>query len=181
MAHNVLIKDKVAAKSIDAYVRSAVLAGNTCDAGNLVTLLTKSATVGESEVWTAGSPTTGSLIGLWMVDEAGINILVDGSNSYALGDPDPRNFYVGIAKVFTAIKPVAGDIITMTADGITGTRTSEGYAVATTADRKPNWSAVGLVGTALTMKLLGVTYISIGTGTIGTQRVASYQFEVLNN
>jgi hypothetical protein len=177
MTHAVLVPNAIAALNVDSYNRSAVCASNV-DNGNIVALLTKSATAGESEVWTATVPATNSLSNLWMVYEPEIVI----TNSQYKGlDPDPRNFFVPATKVFSCFKLQVGDIITLTAEAFSGAKGgSDVYANATN-------STGGLVfvwGTTQTssvvsLHLIATTYISLATGAMDTQRVTAYQFEVV--
>ena len=178
MAHNVMIPNAIAAMNIDAYNRSGVCA-SAVDNGNVVVLSALSTTAGEAEVWTALVPSTSNgLTGLWMVYEP--EVVVTDSKYKGL-DPDPRNFSVAATDVFSCFKPSLGDIITFTADGMSGAKGGSDTHVNATN------STGGLVlvwGTSQTasvfsMKLISTTYISIADGSIGTQRVTAYKFEVV--
>ncbi len=177
MAHNVMVPNAVAAMNIDAFNRSGVCA-SAVDNGNLVVLSALSATAGESEVWTALVPSTANgLTGLWMVGEP--EVVVTDSKYKGL-DPDPRNFFVAATKVFSCFRPQIGDIITMTADGLAGTKSTNTFvnATDTTGGLKPLWGATQ-TASVFSMKLLETTYISIGTGAIDNQRVTAYKFQVV--
>ena len=85
------------------------------DNGNLVVLSGQSATVGQTEAWSALIPSTANgLTNLWMVYQ-GDEIVVTNAQYKGL-DPDPRNFYVASGKVFSIFKPQLGDILVFTAD-----------------------------------------------------------------
>jgi hypothetical protein len=177
MTHGVIIEDAVAAQNVDAWNRSAVSASDV-DNGNIVILTTKSTATNEGEVWTAVVPSTGNgLTGVWISGEPEI---VKTGNYRGL-DPDVRNYYNEIGKIFRVFKPQIGDIITLTADNLaTGTGAASAYAVAvdTTGGLKPQWaSSAG--SSIFAMKYLKTTYISIGTGAINSQRVTAYQFEIV--
>jgi len=150
--HGVLIPEAIAAMNIDALNRSAVLSSGTLDNGQIVALLTKSATAGESEVWTATVPATGSLTSLWMVYSG--DEIVD--------------------------KPQVGDIILMNAECLAGTKSSNTFVNATNSTGGLNlyWGATQ-TSSVLSYKLLDDTkYFNIPSGTIGdTQRVAAYEFQ----
>lgn len=177
MAHNIMVKNATVSMNVDAYNRSAVAAVDV-DSGNIVILTGLSATAGEGEVWTAVTPSTSDgLTGVWMAGEAEV-VLTD--SKYRGLDPDPRNFYFLATKTFSVFKPKVGDIVTMSADGIAGTKSTNTFANATdtTGGLKPVWGATQ-TSSVFSMKLRKTTYISIGTGAIDSQRVTAYQFEVI--
>lgn len=177
MAQNVVILNKVAAQSVDAWVRSAV-AGVNVDNGNIVILSALSTTAGEGEVWSAVTPSTSDgLTGVWMAYEPED---VRTAEKYKGLDPDPRNFYIPDGVVFSVFKPQLGDIITMTADGLAGTKSTNTFVNATnsTGGLKPVWGSTQ-TASVFSMKLIEETYISIGTGSIGSQRVTAYKFQVV--
>lgn len=173
MAYGVLIQNKVQASDIDALNRS-VKCASAVENGMVFNLLTRSAVSGEEEVWVATAPATSYLSNLWMAYEPEI-VLTDGK--YKGLDPDPRNFYVPAGTVFSAFQPKLGDVITLTSDVITGTIGANTFVVATNADFQLNWGASAVSG--LSLKLIETTYISIATGSIGSQRVTAYKFEVV--
>jgi hypothetical protein len=177
MAHNILIQNAVAAQNVDAWNRSAVAATDV-DNGNIVILSALSTTAGEGEVWTALTPSTANgLTGVWMVAQPE---LVETGEKYRGLDPDPRNFYVQDGKVFSVIKPQLGDIVTMTADGVAGTKSTNTFANATdsTGGLRPVWGATQ-TSSVFSLKLIETTYISIGSGGIDSQRVLAYKFVVV--
>jgi len=179
MSHGVLVQKKVAAKDIDAFNRSA-LAGAALDNGNVVTLPTRNtaATRGNEELWDTGQPATGAgLTNLWMVYEPEIVVTVSGSSQYKGIDPDPRNFYTLSGGVCSVFRLQLGDLVLLTADALGGTKSTNGYVVATNGTYELTWAAAAVSGVSL--KYIGDEYISIGTGAIGTQRVTAYAFEVV--
>jgi hypothetical protein len=176
MAHAVLVQNSVQALNIDAYNRS-VIATFDVDNGNVFNLSSLSSTAGEGEVWVASTPVTGALTNLWMAYEPEVVTVVSASGKKYKGiDPDPRDFYNVAGEVFTAFQPKVGDIITITADGIGGTKGANNYAVATNNTAQLQWAASAISG--LTLQLLETTYISIADGSIGTQRTTAYRFVV---
>jgi hypothetical protein len=179
MTHGVLIQNKVAAMNVDSYNRSAVCASDV-DNGNVVVLSAKSATAGQSEVWTALVPTTSNgLTGLWMAYSP--EVVVTDSKYKGL-DVDPRNFTNTATYVFDVFKPQLGDVVTMSTDCLAGTyltgTTTHVNATDSTGALKLLWGN-SQTGSVLSLKFLAVTYISVGTGTISNQRLAAYQFEVV--
>ncbi|MBA4463707.1 MAG: hypothetical protein H2B01_05945 [Nitrosopumilaceae archaeon] len=174
MAYGVVVLDKVHAMNIDALNRTAK-SGALIENGMVFALSGKEAGAGETEMWTVVQPATGAnLTHLWMAYSPEI---VDTNAQYRGLDPDPRNFAHAIGDPISCFKPQIGDLITLTDDVITGTKSTNGFVVATNGDYQLNWGASAVSG--LSLKLLGTTYISIGLGSIGTQRVTAYQFEVV--
>lgn len=176
MAYGILNPDAIAALNIDAWNRHAVSA-SALENGNIVVLATKSATAGESEVWTATEPATGALTQLWMVFEPEVVLT---ASKYKGLDPDPRNFIVAAGDVFSVYKPAVGDVITVSADVLLGSYsagvTTHVNATDTTGGFFLYWGN-SQTSSVLSYKLLGVNYMSIGSGAIDSQRVTSYQFE----
>ena len=176
MAYGIMIPTKIAAKDIDSKNRSAVSAA-AYENGSVGNLLTKSATAGESEVWTMTAPVTGALSNLWMVYEPEIVDTVSGSLSFRGIDVDPRNFRNEIGKAFTAFQLSLGDLVELSADAVAGTISSNTFVVATNTAQKLTWASAAVSGVSL--KLVATKYISIGLGSIGSQRITSYLFEVV--
>ena len=182
MSYGVCIPVSVAAMNVDAWNRSAVSA-SAVENGNVVYLSGKETNSERLEVWTAAVPSS-VLTGLWMAYEPEIVTTTSGTSSYKGIDPDPRNFRNEIGSVFTVFKPQLGDLITLTDDALsTNTAYNAGVtthvnAIITTGGLQLEWA--NAVGTSiLSLKLLAVTYISLATGAINTQRVTAYQFEVV--
>jgi hypothetical protein len=169
--HGVVIPSKVAAMNVDSMNRPAVSA-SAIDNGNIFYFSGKSATAGESEVWTAVVPATAHLYDLWMAYEP--EVVVTNAQYKGL-DPDIRNFYNAIGDVFSAYQPQIGDLIMLTDEALTGSSATGDYVVATDADFKLNWAAAAVSG--LSYKLAETTYISLATGAINTQRTTAYLFE----
>jgi hypothetical protein len=175
--HGVLIPEAIAAMNIDALNRSAIYSSGTLDNGQIVALLTKSTTAGESEVWTATVPATGSLTSLWMV-YSGDEVVVTDSKYKGL-DPDPRNFFTPAGKVVSVYKPQVGDIVLMNAECLAGSKSSNTFINATNSTGGLNllWGSTK-TSSVLSYKLLDDTkYISLATGAIDSQRVTMYEFQ----
>lgn len=177
MAYGIFQGTKVAAKDIDSKNRSAVSAA-AYENGSVGNLYTKSSAAGEAEVWVMTAPTTSNLSNLWMVGEPEINTLVSGDLSFRGITVDPRLFRNEIGDVFSAFQLSLGDLVTLSADAVAGTISTNTYVVATNAAQKLTWAAAAVSGVSL--KLVATNYISIGVGTLGdTQRITSYLFEVV--
>jgi hypothetical protein len=184
MSHGVLIPQSIAALNVDAYNRSAICA-TALDNGNAVILSAKSTTSQEGEVYTAVAPNTGSVLtGLWMVYEPEIVLTTSGNSIYKGLDPDPRNFFIPASTasaryVFSVFKPQLGDILLATADCFYGSVGANTYVNAgATGTWELEWGS-SQTGSVLSMHVIGTSYISIATGSIDTQRVTAYQFEVV--
>jgi len=179
MAKSVLIKNVVQAENIDALNRSFKYASADLDNGAVFGAGAISSAAGEGEVFTIAVPATGSLSGLWMAANPIDNIVTDAmGNEYKIDNKDPRNFTNKAGKVFSGIKPQVGDIITMTADGISGT--ADDYVVA--ANGATKLAFANEAGAGLTFKVLETTYITIASANaIGSQRVTAYKLECVNN
>ena len=175
--HGVLIPSAIVATNIDSLNRSVVDAADI-DNGNVFVMGARSTTTGLSEVFEISQPVTGALTGLWMA-YSGDEIVVTDARYKGI-DPDVRNFYNAAGKVFSAYKPQAGDIITLTDDALFGTYDSATHLYVNATDQKWElaWGASN-AGSCLCYKLLAVTYISLATGAIGSQRVASYELECI--
>lgn len=178
--HSVLLPNAIAALNVDSKNRSAVYDADI-DNGNLVVLSAYSAAAGEGEVWTALIPSTANgLTGLWMVYEPEVVITLSGSSEYKGLDPNPQHFYTAAGRTFSVFQPALGDIITITAEGLAGTKSTNTYvnATDTTGGLKPVWGA-SQTASVFSMKYLGDTYLSIADGSIGSQRVTAYKFQVV--
>ena len=172
MAYGICIPTKTRAMNIDSLNRSAVSAA-IYENGSVGYLTGKSATAGESEVWTLTAPVTGSLTNLWMVYEP--EIVVTDSRYKGL-DPDIRNFRNAVGDVFSIFQPKKGDLITLSADAVTGTKGVNTNVVATNLAQKLTWGSA--ITNGLNLALIETTYISLGSGAVDTQRVTAYLFEV---
>lgn len=183
--HGVLIKNAVVASDVNAYVRYA-MAGSSVDLdnGNVFRLDTQNtaSTSGYSEVWdvSAASGSGSTLNNLWMAAQEGVNLTIDGTLIYAGINDDPRKFYNKGARVFTAIKPQAGDIVTMTSDCFSNAIAGNTFANSSDASYELTWGATQ-TSAALSFKLIATTYISIGSGAIDSQRVTAYKLQCLAN
>ena len=180
MTHSVVNADKIHAQTTEADVRPVVSSGCNIDNGNIFYLNGKFSTSGSGmEVWNLVPPATGSLTGLWMALEPEVPTLWNGTRAYR-GFGTVQDFYNAASQVFSAVKLVAGDIFTITGDGLTGSHSTGSYIVAVDGDAKWNWAALPAASAAYA-QFLNTTYFSIPDGTIGSQRTTAYQFEVKSN
>jgi hypothetical protein len=172
MAHAVLIPAAIAAMNVDSYNRS-VSASAAVDNGWILTMGAEYTTGSLTEVF-AVTPVSASGTGLWMA-YSGDEIVVTDLRYKGL-DPDPRNFFNAAGKVFSAYKPQVGDIIVVTADAFTNSRTAETYAAPSGATFQLLWTGAQ-AASGLCYKYIATTYISLATGAIDSQRVTAYKLE----
>jgi len=168
MAYSVLVAGKIAAKNIDSldkFGKASVAVEN----GHVVVLDTKSNVKGENDVYNVNVPATATLASdvFYMVNEP-VNVLVNGKYS-GLTD-DPREFNIPAGKVFTMYKPMVGDEVVITADGLAGTKGANTHVVPADGTTKLTWAA-DASGVSLAYKYVGDTYVSIGN-----ERVTAYRF-----
>lgn len=176
-SHNVLLKRQYAAYNLDVLNRTAV-ATVDMDNGCIMTLSGKSTTPGEGEVWTAAQATATST-GVWMASAPEL-VTVEPAPGLAIRGitPDPRAFTNIANKPFDVFKPMIGDIIEMTGEGITDVATND-YLVPGTA----NFALVSATaaGTGFAMKKIGTSKLHIGDASLVKVPVPTYIYEVVNN
>jgi hypothetical protein len=174
--HAILIPNQIAATNIDSFTRSAVSAVDV-DNGNIVVLTAYGAASGQAEVWTGTTPatTTPGLTDVWMVYDPEIVW----TGSYRGLDPDLRNFYTAATRVYSIFKPQLHDIFTLSTNGINGSIGANTFINCTnTGGLQPSWAST-IGSSVFAAKLLATTYISLGMGSIDSNRVVAYQFEVV--
>jgi len=182
MSHAVLIKNSVAAADNRALNRSAFSGSAVTDIDNgYVFNLQSQGTAGSAlEVWLVTMGVSGSQIGMWMAASPEIPITVDGTLVYKGLNSDPRNFYNLGGKVFDAIKPQPGDVITLSSDALDST-TPQAFATQTANTFKFAWAAAPAGTSVMCLRYIASVSIPIGSGAIDSQRVTMYKFEVLYN
>ena len=181
--HGVLLRSAVAAKDVGSWNRYAMSSASAVDNGNVFNLLTENTagTSGYDEVWDVTYPVTGSLTELWMACSQRANLTVDGTLVYAGLNDDPKRFYNPAGYVLDAYKPAKGDVIVLTADAYSGVvSASSVFLNATDSTLKLTVGSVQSA-TALSYKLIGTTYVSIGSGIFDTQRKTAYKFQCIAN
>ena len=178
MANGYVKKNAVSAKTDNAKNRRGVNELVAVQNGSVQQLLSYSTTTGESNVWVASTPTASAgLTNLWMAATEGVVSTTSGTKVYKGLSNDPRDFTNLAGEIMDLFKPVVGDIVEMTADAIGGTKSSNEYIVATAGEAKLQWGSAAVSG--LSLKLKDEQFLSIGLGGIGTQRVTTYRFEVV--
>ena len=177
MTHAIMRADRIQATDIDALNRAGV-ASVDFDNGWVAQLLTQSSTAGQKEVWTATIPSaTTGLQNLWMAKSPAVVEIVSGSNTFKGVDEDVQHFYSIAGEFIDFVRLETGDLVTLTDDAITGSKSSNRYIVATASDYKLNWAASPVSG--LSLAYLATKNITKPAGTIGdTQSVTAYEFQV---
>jgi len=170
MSYSVLIAGEIAAKNIDSLNKFGK-ANFPVENGNVVALGEKSTAKNEAFVYTVNKPASNTLATdiFYMVNEP-VNVLVNGKYS-GLTD-DPREFNIPAGKVFTMYKPMVGDEVVITEDGLNGTKVNDNYVYVVPSDdtTKLTW-ATDASNVSLAYKYVGDTYVSIGN-----ERVQAYRF-----
>ena len=167
MAYSILIAGQIAATHIDAFVKSAKCDG-AVENGNVVRLTEVSTVSGENEVYVATTPVTASLATdvFYMVNDP-INVLVN--SVYAGLIDDPREYNIAASKIFSVYKPMVGDEIVISEDGITGTLTTETHLIPADADLQLNWAS------SITAVSLAYQYLEEYNIPVGNTRVTGYK------
>lgn len=176
--HTILVPSKIAAMDISAYNRSAYYTFDI-DNGGVFKLTSLLGTTG-CEVWNA-TLSNGSSADLWMAYSPDVNTLVSGTKKYRGISVDAQDFYISACTVFDAFKPQPGDIITLTADAFSTTRTTETYANSADNSADLVWAATQSAS-ALSLKIIDVTTLSKPDGTLGDeQTLTAYKMLVVAN
>jgi len=168
MSCSVLIAGEIAAKNIDSLNKFGK-AGFAVENGHVVALGDKSNIKGENDVYNVKNPASATLATdiFYMVNEP-VNVLVNGKYS-GLTD-DPREFNIPADKVFTMYKPMVGDEVVITEDGLAGTKSDNTHVVPTNDSTKLTWTKT-ISGVSLVYKYVGDTFVSIGN-----ERVTAHRF-----
>jgi len=176
MAYGVVNLDSYDIMNIAAF-RSAKAAFNV-ENGSVLQLTAKSTDNFEGDVWTANTPGSGEgLKNLWIVDEPVNGRIVDASgNVYDSVDNNPKNFVNLAGTVFNTHQLKVGELVTLSADAIGGTKGVNTFVVATNGKLKLQWSAAAVTGVSL--KLIKQNDFAIADNT-WKQRTTAYQFEVV--
>lgn len=179
MAKSILIPTLVAAKNVDSLNRSFVSTADL-DNGNVFGKGELSTNSNESQVYKTVTPATGSLSGLYMAFSPEDVVLTDDlGNQFKVGTLDPRAFTNRANVVFSGFKPQVGDLVLISADGISG-ETAKAYAVATNGSSVLAFADDAITG--LSFKVVETTYISVASANnIGSQRVTAYLLECVAN
>jgi len=174
-----ILKSAVSAHTDQALNRRGVYASGALDNGSVVQLLTRSASADSSQVFTATLPSAGTgLQNLWMaMTEGVVAFTVNGKTYRGLSNDFIGDFTNGAGEIIDYFKPQIGDIIEATLPTFGGTKGANAFVVATAGQAKLQWASAPVAG--LSLKILNDSFVSMGTGGIATQRVATVKFEVV--
>lgn len=172
-------KNAVAAHNVESLNRRGIFTGSALDNGSVMQLLTQSTDADKSQVWVATAPAAGAgLQNLWMAATEGVvSITVGGKTYRGLSNDFINDFTNQAGEIIDFYKPQIGDVIEVTDATIGGTKGANTFAVATASQNKLQWGAAAVAG--LSLKLIGDSFVSLGTGAINTQRVVTRKFEVV--
>jgi|WetSurMetagenome_2_1015567.scaffolds.fasta_scaffold287729_2 hypothetical protein len=172
MAYSILIAGAIAAKDLDSLVKSAKNDLNAMENGNIFYINGNSAVSGEGEVVLAATPVTATLGTdvFYMVNDP-INVLVNSIYSGLIDDP--REFNIAAGKIFSSYKPMVGDEIILTADGLAGTKGSNSYIIPANGALELTW------GASISGVSLAYQYVSSQNIPIGNTRVTGYRFRCI--
>jgi len=163
---------------ISAKNRSAYYTQNL-DNGNVFKLDSIYSSTG-CEVWTA-TLSNGSSADLWMAYSPDVNTLESGTKKFRGLTIDPQDFYISACTVFDAFRPEPGDIITLTADAFTATRSTETYANSADNSAELVWASTKSAS-ALSLKIIDITTVSLPDGSLGDdQALTAYKMLVVAN
>ena len=173
--HAVTNLNSIAAQDVNAYSSNFVSASNL-DNGFICSLLTKSATTGQGEVWTATSVSSASPTSVFMVDTPVLPFVTNAAGEKINGIGTARDFYTIAGEVGVARRLQLGDEVLVSAEALDSSTTAA-YAIADDSGTfKLKWSAVTVSGFYL--QYIETGYISVPDGTIGTGRVPAFRFRV---
>jgi hypothetical protein len=176
--HSILILNKAAAMDVSAYNRPAYYT-HDIDNGGVFRLDSLLGTTG-CEVWNV-TLSNGSAADLWMAYSPEVNTASIGTKKFRGLTQDQQDFYISACTVFDAFKPQVGDILTLTADAFSTTRTTETYANSADNSADLVWAATQ-TGSALSLKIIDVTTIAKPDGTLGDeQALTAYKMLVIAN
>ena len=169
MINSVLIAGEIAAKNIDSlnkFGKANFAVGN----GHVVALGEKSTAKNEAFVYTVKKPADIDLENdiFYMVNEP-VNVLVNGKYS-GLTD-DPREFNIPAGKKFTMYKPMIGDEVVITEDGLAGDKDNNTHVIPANSTKLTWATETEISDVSLAYKHVGDTYVSIGN-----ERVTAYRF-----
>lgn len=171
----IVIPLSVAGQNIDSLNHSFVSVDNI-ENGSIFTMgAVKS---GNSDLYEAVKPATANLGEQTFMAMSPIRIvttLPDGTQFVDLS-LNPQAFENVAGQIIDGVALQVGDKVRLSVDAIAGTKSSNKFITATNGAYKLTWAAEA--GAGLTLKLVEDSYISVATGDIGSQRVASYDFIV---
>lgn len=173
MAKGIIIPLSTQAKNIDALNKTFV-SNDNIENGSIFTM----GTINTDGLYNAVKPVTANLAKetyMACSPERVITVLPDGTEFVDL-TMNPEAFENVAGHPIDAIALKVGDKVRLSKDAVAGTKGSNTVVTATNGAYKLTWAAEA--GSGLTLTLVADSYISIGKGGLGTQRVPAYDFIV---
>jgi hypothetical protein len=167
MPKAILIPGQIMADNVDSLVKSAVCASEV--ENGMVGLL--SATPSADEVFTLTANSAIADVQAYMVNEPVLPV-VDGK--YKGITDDPTVFSVAAGKVFTVYRPAVGDEIILSTDAVTGTKSTNTFAIMNAGAFKLVWSATASTS-SLVYKLIETTSINVPGATFYAAKTVAYK------
>lgn len=177
MAYGVLIESMIQAKNIDALNRSVTSEVNVAGGGLIA--LTAPTTQG-NDVWTASTPATGKLGGLWIAYNPEVKYTKVNGKVYAGLSADVRDYTNLAGEVFDAFKPKIGDEIVITIDAVdsTGANAVRGDILEAKADQTTFTrvaAATGATAGSTAFEVEWVGTIDFPKANIGIDKVKAFK------
>lgn len=173
-SYAVLIPGAIAAKNIDSMTKFAKYTLGAVENGNVLKLGALSSTAGEGEVFLAATPATSTLATDLFYMVYSPPIPVTNSQFKGLSD-DPSDFNMAANTVFTVFRPMVGDEIIITEDGLAGTKSTNTFVVPANGALELTWAAASS-GVSLAWELIETTFVNIPNGTFYGGRKTAYKF-----
>lgn len=174
MAYSILVPGAIQATNVDSLVKIAKCTAGALENGNVVKLGDLSSTTGENEVYLASTPATATLATdiFYMVNEP-VNVLTD-SKYLGLND-DATEFNIAASKIFTCYKPMVGDEIIISEDGLAGTKSTNTFVIPANGTGELTWAANAST-TSLGYQLVEATTITVPSSTFYADKITAYKF-----
>lgn len=170
MAFTVVRIGKMASTNVDSFVKSAIIvAGTPLSNGSVVVL--KGKQTGDLNVYVASTPADVTAEEVYLVESP---ILIE-VNGLRLPLADPRLFQNPVNTAFRVRKLVAGDTLTMTIDGFSGTPVIDQFVVPVNGAFTLAPAATLAGATLVAFKVNSVTRVV----SIGQEQVTAYEIEVV--
>lgn len=177
MAYAILVPGMIMADNVDSLNKSAVCSTTDLENGNVVSLGALSTTSGEGEVYVAATPATATLgSAIYYMVKNPVLVLTDGK--YRGLNDDPTEFNIAANTVFDVFKPMVGDEIVISEDGIAGSKNSNTLIIPANNTAELTWGS-SASGVTLAWELLETTYIEVPSSTFYGRRKTAYKFRCI--
>lgn len=160
MSYSVVVLKSVAAQNVGSLNKTGKHATVALENGHVVVLGDKSTARGDDDVFKVTTPATASLTTdtFYMVYDAPAAPELGGK--YRISS-DPRDYNIAAGKEGSIYRPMVGDEIAISVDGVGGTKGGNVYVSPVDAATKMEWVA-NTTSASLVYELLGDTFIPVG-------------------